>query len=105
MSDLDDMFVHTLTVETYLGEGGTGTLYAAPVDVPCLIDGGVKVVRTATGEQLVTNAPVYAPLEHAATLAAESRVTIRGATARVLAVTVYESGDLDLPDHVQVALT
>jgi len=105
MDDLDDMFVHTITVEKYLGEGGNGTSYAEPLDVPCFIDGGVKVVRTATGEQVVANAPVYAPLEHAATLVAESRVTIRGATARVLAATVYESGDLDLPDHVQITLT
>lgn len=105
MSDIDDMFVHTISVETYLGEGGNGSAYAAPVDVPCFIDGGVKVTRTATGEQLVVNAPVYAPLEHAATLVAESRVTMRGATSRILAATVYDSGDLDLPDHVQITLT
>ena len=103
--DLDEFWVHTIAVETYLGEGGSGTLYADPVDVPCFIDGGVKVIRTATGEQLVTNAPVYAPLEHAATLTAESRVSIRGATARILAATVYDSGGLDLPDHVQITLT
>lgn len=103
--DLDEFWVHTITVETYLGEGGNGTLYADPVDVPCFIDGGVKVVRTATGEQLVTNAPVYAPLEHAAALVAESRVTVQGRSARILAATVYDSGDLDLPDHVQITLT
>lgn len=103
--DLDEFWVHTITVETFLGEGGNGPAYADPVDVPCFIDGGVKVTRTATGEQLVVNAPVYAPLEHAATLTAESRVTVRGRTARILAATVYDSGDLDLPDHVQVTLT
>ncbi|MGN8049551.1 hypothetical protein ACTJKO_07640 [Curtobacterium sp. 22159] len=103
-TDLDDFWVHTLTVQTYLGEGGNGTSYADPVDVPCFIDGGVKVVRTATGEQLVVNAPVYAPLEHAAALVAESKVSMRGATARILAATVYDSGSLDLPDHVQLTL-
>lgn len=103
--DLDEFWVHTITVATYLGEGGNGPSYADPVDVPCFIDGGTKVTRTATGEQLVVNAPVYAPLTHAGTLLAGSKVTIRGRDARVLAATVYDSGALDLPDHVQVSLT
>jgi hypothetical protein len=105
MDDLDEFWVHTITVETLLGEGGNGTLYAPPVDVPCFIDGGVKVVRTATGEQAVVNAPIYAAREHAGTLTAGSRVTMRGAKSRILAATVYDSGELDLPDHVQITLT
>ncbi|GAA3330656.1 hypothetical protein HP467_07240 [Curtobacterium albidum] len=103
--ELDEFWVHTITVETLLGEGGDGTVYAPPVEVPCFIDGGSKITRTATGEQLVVAAPVYAPLEHAGTLTAGSKVTVRGRPARILAVTVYDSGTLDLPDHVQIALT
>ncbi|WIA99743.1 hypothetical protein [Curtobacterium sp. MCBA15_012] len=105
MDELEDFWVHTITVETYLGEGGNGVAYAAPVDVPCFIDGGTKIARTATGEQLVVAAPVYAPPEHAGTLTAGSKVTVRGRPARILAATVYDSGSLDLPDHVQIALT
>lgn len=105
MDDLDEFWVHTITVRTNLGEGGTGTIWSAPVTVPCFIDGGVKVIRTATGEQLVTSAPVYAPIVHADILTAGSEVTIRGKTSRILAATVYDSGTLDLPDHVQLALT
>lgn len=103
--DLDEFWVHTISVRTNLGEGGNGTIWSDPVTVPCFIDGGVKVIRTATGEQQVVNAPVYAPLAHAATLTAGSEVTMRGTTSRILAATVYDSGDLDLPDHVQITLT
>ncbi|SBN64454.1 hypothetical protein GA0004736_3414 [Curtobacterium sp. 9128] len=105
MDELAEFWVHTITVRTNLGEGGNGTLWSDPVDVPCFIDGGVKVTRTASGEQLVVNAPVYAPLEHADKLTAGSQVTIRGRKSRILAATVYDSSALDLPDHVQLALT
>jgi hypothetical protein len=104
MDDLDEFFVHTITVRTFLGEGANGAIYADPVDVPCFVDGGVKVVRTSTGEQQVVNAPVYAALEHAGTLTARSQVTVQGRSARILAATVYDSGSLDLPDHVQLTL-
>lgn len=105
MDELAEFWVHTVTVRTNLGEGGNGTIWSAPVDVPCFIDGGVKVVRTATGEQVVVAAPVYAPLEYADKLTAGSEVTVRGKTSRIIAATVYDSGDLDLPDHVQITLT
>jgi hypothetical protein len=73
--------------------------------VPCFIDGGQKVTRTATGELLVVAAPVYAPISAQDTLVPKSKVTIRGRPAQIVAVTVHDSGDMDLPDHVEITLT
>lgn len=102
--DLADFWVHTVTVETYTGTGDDGDLFAAPVDVLGFMDGGTKVIRTATGELVVTSAPFYAPISSAALFVANSRVTYQGKQSRVFAVTIHDSGDLDLPDHVEVTL-
>jgi hypothetical protein len=104
-ADLDEFWVHTITVETYGGEAGSTTLYADPVTVPCFIDGGQKVTRATTGEILVVAAPVYAPISAADVLVPKSKVTIRGRAAQIVAATVHDSGDMDLPDHVEVTLT
>lgn len=106
VSAIELFFVHTVDVETYLGEGGTGDIYAdPPVTVACMIDDSTHFVRNSTGEEVVSNTIVYADVSEAPTFAVDSKVTVNGRVARVILQNAYDSGSLGLPDHVEVHLT
>jgi hypothetical protein len=98
-------FVHTVSAETFEGTGAYGDSYGAPVSVTCFVDDGAHLVRNKTGEEVVSSTTVYAPPSQAAALALESRVTVNGRVAYVIAVNSRDSGGLGLPDHVEVHLT
>lgn len=103
--DFDDFWVHTITVTPYLGSGANGKKYGPTTDVSCFIDGGVKVASDSDGKLIVANAPVYAPISAASVLTAESKVVMPdGRVVQILAATMHTSGDLDLPDHVEITL-
>lgn len=67
-----------LTVETYQGAGQVGPRYASPLSLPGLpqITVGRRLVRASDGNEAVSQATVYAPLEHADKLTLHSRVTL-----------------------------
>lgn len=104
--DLADWYVHTAQVEMFLGTNGYGEdIFAAPVVVVCFLDEARKLVRDKTGAQVVSENtlatyPVSAPL-----FTPDSRVTVNGAESRVIKTKTGDSGALDLPDHIEVALT
>lgn len=109
-SEMDEFYVHTATVETYLGTNGYGAdTFAAPVVLAppngCLIEPKRRLVRDSTGEQVISETTVYTYPANAALFAPSSRVTINGTVSRVIVVAPFESGDLDLPDHVVINLT
>jgi hypothetical protein len=105
-TDLEEFYVHTVTVEMYLGQNGYGEdQFAAPVDIIGWMDGTRRLVRDKDGQQIVSESlfctyPVNAPL-----FVADSRVTYGGVAARVIRTNSLDSGALDLPDHVEVTLT
>lgn len=98
-------FIHSVSVETFAGSGAYGPAYTAPVDIPCFVDDGYRLVRDATGEEVSSSATVYAPLSQVDLFAIDSRVTLNARVAHVIAVSVRSSGLLGLPDHVEVHLT
>jgi len=103
---MDEFYVHTATVEMFLGQSGYGEdKFAPPVAVPCFADGARKLVRGGDGAQIVSEStlytyPIYAPL-----FASDSRVTLNGAESRVIKLATLDSGALDLPDHIAINLT
>lgn len=105
MSDLAGFWVHTATVETLLGAGAYGDQFAAPVTVPCFAEAARKVVRQTSGEQVVSESTVYCDVSYAALFLTDSKVTVSGATARVIRTNTNDSAGLQLPDHVVVNLT
>ncbi|MGN8024697.1 hypothetical protein [Microbacterium sp. 22242] len=118
MNELEDFYVHTVIVETYQGTNGYGEdLFAAPVTLDpddisvrpggngCFVDDTRSLVRTATGEQVVSETTVYTYPEHGALFTADSRVTIDGVVSRVIRTNVNTSGNLELPDHAVISLT
>jgi hypothetical protein len=111
MSDLDVFYVHTCTVETYLGETSFGPKYAAPSSpVPCWIDAQQLVTTSADGQQTTQkNTVVCCDLSYAALFAPQSKVTsvhLGGDNiARVAKVYLLDSGTLGLGlDHVEATL-
>lgn len=113
-SELDEFYVHTLTVETFTGTNGYGedTFSAPEILDPdatppngCFIEPKRRLVRSSTGEQVISETTVYTYPSNAAKFAPSSRVTINGVVSRVITVSPFESGDLDLPDHVVINLT
>ena len=103
---LSTLFVHTATVETFLGSGPTGDVYAAPVDVQGYLDDGIVRVQGSTSEQLVQKATFYAAVADAPKFALESRVTVNGRACQVSALRVRDAGAQFGPvAHVEVDLT
>lgn len=98
-------FVNTVDLETFQGTGAYGDSYAEPVSVTCFVDDGVHMVRNKTGEEVVSATTIYAPPGWEGSLVVDSRVTVNGRTAYVIAVNAHDSGPLGLPDHVEAHLT
>lgn len=109
MSGVEEFFVHTVTVEEFLGANGYGVdqFGAATTLAPpngCLVDDSTTLTRNGKGEEVVSSSTVYTFTANASLFGAGARVTSNGRTSRVIKVNVNDSGPLDLPDHVAVSL-
>lgn len=114
-NDFDEFFVHTASVETYLGEGSNGARYAPAVTVACFADDSRKLVRNGKGDQVISETTLYTSIDNVALFVEKSRVTMINdpdsdnitpqRTALVIKVNANDSGTLDLPDHLAVSLT
>lgn len=103
--DLDDFWVHTVSVETYTGRTGKGVDgYDDPVTVPCLLSRKLRFVRNADGETVASEASLSAATSFADVLTPKSRVTVDGKPTTIITAAVSTSGGLDLPDRVKVYL-
>lgn len=109
MSDLDKFYVHTATVQTYIGEGAMGPTVAAAVTIPCYVDDTTRLVVSATGEQVAAATTIYAAPSYGVLFTVGSMVTSSAfgdpaRAARVINQNNLSSGALALPDHVEVHL-
>lgn len=114
MSAISVFWIHTASVETFLGAGPTGDTYAPPVPVTGFLDDGLVLAQSASGEQLTEKATFFGPLSFvhdgvrlvsAEVFLPESRVTVNGRAAQVSTRRVRDGGPLGLPDHIEVNLT
>jgi hypothetical protein len=96
---------HRITVEPYLGASANGPKYGPPVaGVRCLLDEQTRLVRSPTGDQVVSSSTVYAPLGTACP--AKSRITLPdGRQTTVIAALRRDGGGLATPDHLEIQLT
>lgn len=94
--------IHTASVETYQGAGPTGPVYAAPVDVPCLLEDGLVLAggasgtggSSASGQQWVNKTTLYTYLDKAAVLTVSSRLTCNGRSMIVTGMRRKDGGDI-----------
>lgn len=113
--DMDEFFVHTAKVETFLGDGSNGPRFAAPVTVACFADDARRLVRSSPTEQVISETTLYTSIDNVRLFVEKSRVTMINdpdsdditpqRTALVIKVNANDSGSLDLPDHLAVSLT
>lgn len=104
MSDFAEWYVHTVSVETLTGGGPMGDTYAAAVTVPCLIDEQRKLVRSRSGDEVVSETTLLMDKAHYEKFTPESRVTYRGRPTTVISRALFDSGPLGLPDHCEIQL-
>ncbi|MEV6105701.1 hypothetical protein AB0M28_13435 [Streptomyces sp. NPDC051940] len=102
-TDISFLFGHTVTVEPYEGQSGTGPVYGGPVAVRCFLDEKTREVRDRHGEVVVSSSTAYCRLDTVAP--AESRVTLPdGRATRVIAALRRDGGGLPTPDHLELQL-
>jgi hypothetical protein len=109
MSDLDEFYVHTLTVETYQGENSLGPVYATGVPVPGFLDTTSDLQRSSSGDAATSAGSMfYCHPTYAGLFTVQSRVNSAdlGGDGKAVVVKLNNltSGPLGLPDHVEVGL-
>jgi hypothetical protein len=99
------LFTQTVSVQTYQGVGPLGPVRAAAVDVACYVNDARKLVRNSTGDEVISETTLYAPLSTYATFTIQSLVTVNGRTASVLTVYKRDSAGPASAHHVEVTLS
>lgn len=100
------LMVHTIVIEPYLGESGTGPVYGPAVPVMCFREDSRKLVRNQLGEQVVSESQAYC--DPGTVGPPKSRVQLQGANPReafVILAKERDGGGLPTPDHVELVLT
>jgi hypothetical protein len=103
--DIDEFYVHTVTSEPFLGSSGMGVdLFDTPIVVQGFMDNTQKQVRDQNGNTIICAGTFYTYPVSAVAFPINARVTTDSGVARVMAVNINDSGDLDLPDNVAITL-
>ncbi|MEU8196341.1 hypothetical protein AB0C10_21395 [Microbispora amethystogenes] len=99
-----DMLRHQVQVEPYLGPGPAGPLYGDQVTYPGYVEDKRQLVRSATGDEVVSETTVY--LDPGAVIPPESRVTLpSGRRSAVITAATREGPPDPAMDHLEVTLT
>lgn len=91
-----------VTVETYDGQGAYGEIYGPPRTVRCLVDDRRRLVRTAQGDEVVSETTIVCDLGE--DIPPESRITVGGRATTVIATTRMDGGTLPTPRYLELAL-
>lgn len=103
MAEIPDWLLrHTATIEPYLGAGPSGALYGPAVTVACFVVETRRMVRDATGRQVISGTTVLMGLDQVCPV--ESRVGVHGRSSTVLTAARQDGGGLPTPDHLEVSL-
>lgn len=98
-------FVDTITVEPFTGTSGYGVdQFSAPQQVTGFLEAARKLVRSANGDQIISEATFYTDKANVNLFPANSRVTYPGVTTRVIRPNVNDGPGLGLPEHLAVTL-
>jgi hypothetical protein len=99
--DVAWIFLHTVTVEAFLGETSTGKKFGPPRPVSCLITVARKLVTNAEGREVVSERGFLCGPGEA--IGEQDQVTIRGTVTHVVATSLVDSGGWPTPDNLEVS--
>jgi hypothetical protein len=104
--DLAGFYVHTVTVTPLLGSGAYGDVEGDPQTIAGLLDSATRLVRSGSGEEVVSQATLYTDVTHTNAFPPGSTVTLPDGQTKttVIGRAAHTSGALDLPDHLEVTL-
>lgn len=106
IAGFEEFMVHTVTVETHGGEDPFGNIHTELSDpIEGFLDDSRQLVRSASGDQVVSESTFYTGKEHKDLFKPESLVHLPDRTATVISTKVADSGPLGLPDHLAAVLT
>lgn len=98
---------HPVLIERLTGTGPYGDVYDTPVQHLAAVDDRRRLIRSASGEEVVAETTVLLPAT-TADVPLDSRVTLPptfgSRTTTVLASSRHDSGGLPTPDHLELAL-
>ena len=102
----EDFAVHEVRVEPHAGEDPFGNIHTTLSDpITGFMDEKRELVRSASGDQVVSEATFYTGKEHEPLFKPETLVHYRGKASTVISCHLADSGPLGLPDHIAVVLT
>jgi hypothetical protein len=112
VSGIEEFYVRAVVVETWLGTGAMGDVYAAPVTLSpantpangVFLEGKIQLVRDATGQQVVSASTLYCATADGARFTPDSRVTTGGRVSHVISQNINDAPGLGLPEHAAVYL-
>jgi hypothetical protein len=104
MTGITDFFVHTVSVESWLGTGAAGDVYQTPTTVSGFLEGKTVLVRDSTGQQVVAQSTFYCSTTDGAKFTPDSKVTTGGRVSHVISQNVNDAPGLGLPDHAAIYL-
>ncbi|WP_313816350.1 hypothetical protein [Citricoccus sp.] len=104
-ADLEEFYVHQATVRTLQSGGAWGDTFAPDRAARCFIDETRTLVRDGTGAEVISETTLTTPPEYDGWFLPGSEVDLPKRTATVIKAGLANSGPLDLPDHLEVALT
>lgn len=103
--DLADFYGHTVTVTPLQGEGAYGPVYGAEQTVAGFLDSATRLVRSATGQEVVSQSTFYTDVAHAGAFTSGSVVALPGdAHTVVITANARTAPGLDLPAHLEVQM-
>lgn len=97
-------FIHTATVETFLGVGAYDDQFADPATDTGYLEGSTKLVRDQSGQEVVSSSTWYTDLVNAGNYTPDTRFTSAGVVSRVVGTNTFQT-PLGIEDHVEVYLT
>lgn len=102
---MDEWFTTPIAVTPYDGEGAYGPIYGAEQTVLMRVNEGRRLVRSRSGDEVVSETTLYGPLSAVDAFAPESLVTVDGRAAQVITVSRRREPNGGSMDHIEVVLT
>jgi len=92
---------HRAVIEPYLGDSAGGPLYGPPTPVDCYAEDKRRLVRDASGAEVIAETTLWCPLS--TECPPGSRVIVNGRTTTAITTSRLEFSDAT-PNHMEVAL-